>query len=90
MAKMQPTSTLLISLITALIVALLVLSLMLHEAKADIIVYESPKSSSCRAWVEHLRPQGFIVMGRDVDDLAATKTALLVPAALGACHTAKG
>jgi len=53
-----------------------------------VTVYKNAQCGCCRGWVEHLRKEGFDVTAKDVDDLAAIKSKLGVPASLGSCHTA--
>ena len=53
-----------------------------------ITVYKNAQCGCCRAWVEHLRKEGFQVTAKDVDDLAAIKAKLGVPSSLSSCHTA--
>jgi hypothetical protein len=59
-----------------------------HVEPVSITVYKSPQCGCCKTWVEHLRKEGFAVTANDVDDMAAIKTKLGVPASLGSCHTA--
>ena len=58
-----------------------------HAAPVAITVYKNAQCGCCRAWVEHLRKEGFQVTARDVDDLAAIKAKLGVPSSLSSCHT---
>ena len=51
-------------------------------------VYKTPTCGCCRAWVDHLRAQGFRVETVDRDDLATAKAANGVPGELQSCHTA--
>jgi len=51
-------------------------------------VYKSPTCGCCGDWVDHMREAGFEVVVRDTAGMAAVKTSLGVPAALGSCHTA--
>jgi hypothetical protein len=60
----------------------------LRAAPLRIDVYKTPTCGCCKAWVEHLRKNGFAPIVHDMDDLAETKTMLGVPTALRACHTA--
>jgi hypothetical protein len=53
-----------------------------------VTVYKNAQCGCCKNWVEHLRQSGFEVTANDVDDLAAIKSKLGVPSALGSCHTA--
>jgi hypothetical protein len=58
------------------------------EKPVAVTVYKNAQCGCCKGWVEHLRQNGFEVTANDVDDLAAIKSKLGVPAALGSCHTA--
>jgi hypothetical protein len=53
-----------------------------------VTVYKNAHCGCCKNWVEHLRQEGFKVTATDVDDLAAIKRKLGVPASLGSCHSA--
>lgn len=57
------------------------------ETKAQVIVYKSPTCECCGRWVAQLREEGVDIAVREVNDLAAVKRRLGVPAALGSCHT---
>ncbi len=59
-----------------------------HAAPVAVTVYKNAQCGCCRSWVEHLRKEGFTVTANDVDDLAAIKRKLGVPASLASCHTA--
>lgn len=59
-----------------------------HATPVPITVYKNAQCGCCRAWVEHLRKEGFQVTAKDVDDLTAIKTKLGVPSSLSSCHTA--
>lgn len=59
-----------------------------HTAPVAVTVYKNAQCGCCRKWVDHLREEGFEVTAKDVDDLAAIKTKLGVPASLTSCHTA--
>jgi hypothetical protein len=59
-----------------------------HAPPVAVTVYKSAQCGCCKGWVEHLRKEGFDVTAKDVEDLAAIKTKLGVPASLTACHTA--
>ncbi len=59
-----------------------------HAAPVAVTVYKNAQCGCCRKWVDHLRAEGFEVTAKDVDDLAAIKTKLGVPASLTSCHTA--
>src|SRR3954462_12456788 len=68
---------------------LLVLPSFLEAATADtpITVYKTPTCGCCKAWVEHLRKNGFAPTTHDLNDLSETKDTLGVPDALRSCHT---
>lgn len=59
-----------------------------HAAPVAVTVYKNAQCGCCRKWVDHLRTEGFEVTAKDVDDLAAIKAKLGVPASLSSCHTA--
>ena len=51
-------------------------------------VYKTPTCGCCRAWVEHLRANGFRVETVDQEDLTPIKAAHGVGEHLASCHTA--
>jgi hypothetical protein len=51
-------------------------------------VYKSPTCGCCALWVKHLEANGFRTKVSDVEDMAAVKTKLGVPARTQSCHTA--
>ena len=51
-------------------------------------VYKTPSCGCCGDWVQHLESAGFAVRVKDLDDLAAIKDRLGVPADLQSCHSA--
>jgi hypothetical protein len=51
-------------------------------------VFKSPYCGCCTQWVEHLQKEGFAVEVTMVDDVAAVRTRLGMPASLASCHTA--
>jgi len=57
-------------------------------ASQQVVVYKTPTCGCCKAWVDHLRANGFDVVERDSADLAPVKAAHGVPGALESCHTA--
>lgn len=59
----------------------------LVAAPPPMITWRSPTCGCCIKWVEAMRRAGFAVTLRNTDDMAAVKTRLKVPAALGSCHT---
>jgi hypothetical protein len=72
----------------AFAVAALSASYQEREKPIAVTVYKNAQCGCCKGWVEHLRQNGFEVTANDVDDIAAIKAKLGVPAALGSCHTA--
>lgn len=57
-------------------------------AAPPVVVYKTATCGCCGGWVSHLQAAGFVTQVHDVEDLAAVKTRLGVPSALGSCHTA--
>jgi hypothetical protein len=53
-----------------------------------IKVYKTPECGCCKAWVKHLRDNGFQVETMDMPDLSLVKQKYGVKPALQACHTA--
>ena len=53
-----------------------------------IKVYKTPTCGCCKAWVQHLRDNGFKVETVDMPDLSLVKQKYGVKPALQACHTA--
>ena len=53
-----------------------------------IKVYKTPECGCCKAWVKHLRDNGFQVETMDMPDLSLIKQKYGVKPALQACHTA--
>lgn len=53
-----------------------------------IVVYKDPDCGCCKAWVSHLRANGFAPEAHDRGDVDAMKDSLGVPTALRSCHTA--
>ena len=51
-------------------------------------VYKSPTCGCCALWVKHLEAHGFRTKVSNVEDMAAVKTKLGVPARAQSCHTA--
>lgn len=59
------------------------------SAAADIVVYKSPTCGCCKAWVEHLRQNGFTVAVHDRRNMDPLKREMGVPGRLQSCHTAQ-
>lgn len=53
-----------------------------------IKVYKTPECGCCKAWVKHLRDNGFEVETMDMPDLSLVKQKYGVKPALQSCHTA--
>ena len=53
-----------------------------------IKVYKTPECGCCKAWVKHLRDNGFQVETMDMPDLSFVKQKYGVKPALQSCHTA--
>ncbi|MDB4878959.1 MAG: hypothetical protein JWL60_405 [Gemmatimonadetes bacterium] len=53
-----------------------------------ITVYKDASCGCCKAWVTHLRGNGFAPRAHDRSDMDALKDSLGVPTALRSCHTA--
>ena len=68
------------------------LFLMVGTAQAaeslQIDVHRDPNCGCCKAWIEHLRDNGFAVNDQVTADLVAFKQTLGVPRDLVSCHTA--
>jgi len=54
-----------------------------------VTVYKNGNCGCCKAWVAHLRQNGFRVEAHDVDDLSPIKERLGIPSGKGSCHTAE-
>jgi hypothetical protein len=60
-------------------------------ASADpsaITVYRSPSCGCCKAWIDHLKTNGFRVEDIVTADVGAKKDELGLPTQLASCHTA--
>lgn len=57
-------------------------------APRAITVYKDANCGCCKAWVTHLRDNGFAPRAHDRSDMDALKDSLGVPDALRSCHTA--
>ena len=58
-------------------------------AATTITVWKTPTCGCCKAWVAHLRKNGFDVVTNDVSDTAAIRKKFDFPDQYGSCHTAK-
>ena len=59
-----------------------------QDRAAVVTVYKHPQCGCCNKWIEHLEENGFVVQPRLELKQAERQTALGVPTALRACHTA--
>ena len=57
-------------------------------SRRRITIYKSPDCDCCRKWVALLKPTGWIIDVKDVDDMDKIKDQARVPKALRSCHTA--
>lgn len=72
-----------------LLVSLLFLAGIAQAAESlEIDVHRDPNCGCCKAWIEHLRDNGFAVTDHVTADLMAFKQTLGVPEDLASCHTA--
>ena len=51
-------------------------------------VYKSPTCGCCKAWVDHVKAEGFQVEVHDLDDVSEIKAEAGVPERARSCHTA--
>jgi hypothetical protein len=58
-------------------------------ATSVITVWKTPSCGCCKAWVAHLRKNGFEVVTIDVDDTTAIRKKLGLPDQYASCHTAQ-
>ncbi len=58
-------------------------------ATETITVWKTPTCGCCKAWVAHLRKNGFDVVTNDVGDTTAIRKKFDFPDQYGSCHTAK-
>lgn len=55
--------------------------------KPTITVYKDPSCGCCKAWIEHLKKNGYTVVAKDTPDMSEIKRTLGVPDAVTSCHT---
>ncbi|MGQ0643254.1 MAG: DUF411 domain-containing protein [Gemmatimonadaceae bacterium] len=58
------------------------------QSRRRITIYKSPSCDCCRKWVELVKPTGWIIDVKDVDDVDKIKDQARVPKSLRSCHTA--
>jgi hypothetical protein len=54
-----------------------------------VTVYKNESCGCCKAWVAHLRENGFRVEAHDIDNLGPVKKRVGIPFGKGSCHTAE-
>jgi hypothetical protein len=54
----------------------------------QLVVYKTPTCGCCKAWVDHMRENGFAVDTRDMDDLTPIKAQYGIASEHQSCHTA--
>jgi hypothetical protein len=57
-------------------------------ASTEVIVYKSASCGCCKAWIKHLRSEGFSVIGKDRRDMPQIKASFGIDRPLQSCHTA--
>ncbi len=92
MKKSTKNATLFISVLV--FIAGLTAGLMLLTAPGQahaekVVVYKSPTCGCCKAWVKHLRDNGFEVEVHQRYNVEPVKDEMGVPKPLRSCHTAK-
>ncbi len=92
MKKSTKNTTLFISVLV--FIAGLTAGLMLLAAPGPahaekVVVYKSPTCGCCKAWVKHLRENGFEVEVHQRYNVEPVKDEMGVPKPLRSCHTAK-
>lgn len=58
-------------------------------ARPMVEVWKSPTCGCCKAWIDHLKANGFDVVAHDVDGPADMRRRLGMPDDYGSCHTAR-
>lgn len=59
----------------------------LAQAGQTIDVYRDPNCGCCKAWISHLRDNGFTVNDHEEPNMSAVKQRLGVAPRLASCHT---
>lgn len=52
-----------------------------------MVVYKSASCGCCKAWIAHMKQNGFSVTANDVDNMNPIKERVGIPAGMGSCHT---
>ncbi len=63
-------------------------SALAHSEHNLVSVWKTPACGCCKAWIQHLKANGFKVVAADVPDTTPIRKDLNMPASLGSCHTA--
>lgn len=61
----------------------------LAQAAERVEVFKSPYCGCCEKWVEHMRSAGFVVVTKNVNDVASVRKSTGMPEQFSSCHTAK-
>ncbi|UVJ42298.1 DUF411 domain-containing protein [Pseudomonas sp. LS1212] len=70
------------------LLALLATSSLAQAAEAlNIDVYRDPNCGCCKAWISHLKENGFTVQDHEEPNMSAVKQRLGVEPRLASCHT---
>lgn len=75
----------------AVLAAVAIAWLPVQESQAtlpEVVVYKSQYCGCCGGWVEHMEANGFNVVTRNTEDMAAVKERLGVRPEHASCHTA--
>jgi len=72
----------------AALTAFVALPLLAEVSSREVHVFKSRTCGCCGAWVRHMKSAGFVVKVTEVDDTAAARKRLGMPARFGSCHTA--
>lgn len=71
-----------------LLASLLFAASAVHAADPlTIDVYRDPNCGCCKAWIEHLEDNGFVVTDIVESDMVSVKMGLGVPPEMASCHT---
>ncbi len=69
------------------ITAALAITPLAHAANPVIDVYKTSTCGCCKAWIEHLKDNGFTVRAHDVEAPEVMRAKFGIPAKYGSCHT---
>lgn len=77
------------SLRISVLLSMLLCGSVLAQGLPEVRVFRDPNCGCCKAWVDHLRANGFRVVMTETADMSAVKKRLGVPRQLESCHTAE-